>query len=90
MHAPARWSFSIASAPRSTCIHTSIFLDEGLGRLGTRLIGAHTLYFVLWICSWWLLGRGVLEGHLIPGWLHAWVLVLLTYPAAAAAGQPRW
>jgi ATP-binding cassette subfamily B protein len=49
-----------------------------LGRLGIRLVGAHFLYFVLWIFSWWLLGRGALEGHLDPGWLTAWGLVLLT------------
>jgi len=31
----------------------------------------------LWLLSWWLLGRGALQGNLAWGWLLAWGLVLL-------------
>lgn len=35
-------------------------------------------YYTLWILSWWLVGKGALEGRLDPGWLIAWLLLLLT------------
>ncbi|MGH8606832.1 MAG: ATP-binding cassette domain-containing protein [Gammaproteobacteria bacterium] len=44
----------------------------------TTLVSAHTLYYLLWILSWWLLGQGALEGRLDRGWLLAWGLVLLS------------
>jgi ATP-binding cassette subfamily B protein len=40
-----------------------------------------------WIGSWWLIGRGALEGHLATGWLIAWALLLVTLvPLRMAAG----
>jgi ABC-type multidrug transport system fused ATPase/permease subunit len=42
------------------------------------LIGAHTVEYLLWLLSWWLVGRGALEGRLDQGWLLAWALLLLT------------
>ena len=42
------------------------------------LVASHALGYVLWILSWWLLGRGALEGRLDRGWLLAWGLILLT------------
>jgi ATP-binding cassette subfamily B protein len=35
-------------------------------------------YYTLWILSWWLVGKGALAGRLDPGWLIAWLLLLLT------------
>ena len=40
--------------------------------------GAHTVQYLLWIASWWVIGRGALEGRVDSGWLAAWVLLLLT------------
>ena len=42
------------------------------------LIGAHTVQYLLVLLSWWLVGRGALEGRLDQGWLLAWALILLT------------
>jgi ATP-binding cassette subfamily B protein len=42
------------------------------------LIGAHTVQYFLLLLSWWLVGRGALEGRLDLGWLLAWGLILLT------------
>ena len=42
------------------------------------LIGAHTVQYFLVLLSWWLMGRGALEGRLDQGWLLAWALILLT------------
>ncbi len=43
-----------------------------------RMVAAHVGYSLLWLASWWMVGRGVLEARLDPGWLIAWALVLLT------------
>ncbi len=40
--------------------------------------GAHTVQYLLWIASWWVIGRGAIEGRVDSGWLAAWVLLLLT------------
>lgn len=42
------------------------------------LVGAHALQYVLWILSWWMVGRAALAGRLDRGWLTAWALLLLT------------
>jgi ATP-binding cassette subfamily B protein len=42
------------------------------------LIGTHTVQYLLVLLSWWLVGRGALEGRLDQGWLLAWTLILLT------------
>ena len=42
------------------------------------IIGAHTVEYFLLLLSWWVLGRGALEGDLDQGWLLAWALLLLT------------
>lgn len=46
-------------------------------RLGL-LIAAHAIEYVLWLLSWWMVGRGALQDHLDPGWLLAWGLLLLS------------
>ncbi|HEY4590544.1 MAG TPA: ABC transporter ATP-binding protein, partial [Thermoanaerobaculia bacterium] len=50
----------------------------GVGRLAGRMAGAHAMQHVLLLASWWVLGLGVLAGHLDRGWLLAWALLLLT------------
>jgi ATP-binding cassette subfamily B protein len=42
------------------------------------LIAAYSMEYALWIYSWWLIGKGALEGSFDRGWLFAWVLLLLT------------
>jgi ATP-binding cassette subfamily B protein len=42
------------------------------------LIGAYVGEYALWILSWWLIGKGALEGIFDSGWLLAWALLLLT------------
>jgi ATP-binding cassette subfamily B protein len=42
------------------------------------LIGAYVGEYALWILSWWLIGKGALEGTFDSGWLLAWALLLLT------------
>lgn len=42
------------------------------------LVGAHALQYLLWILSWWMVGRAALAGRLDRGWLTAWALLLLT------------
>ena len=41
------------------------------------LIGAHAIQYFLVLLSWWMIGRGALEGRLDWGWLLAWALLLL-------------
>src|SRR5215468_158492 len=49
----------------------------GLFRLAAGLIFAHSGGYVLFLLSWWAIGRAVLEGHLASGWLWGWALILL-------------
>ncbi len=42
------------------------------------LAGAHALQYTLWLFSWWVVGRGALEGRIDYPWLLAWALLLLT------------
>jgi ATP-binding cassette subfamily B protein len=64
----------------------SLAREAHLGKVLSCLIAAHVVGSLLWVFSWWLLGRGALEGRLDLGWLLAWALVLLTIvPLRAAA-----
>jgi ATP-binding cassette subfamily B protein len=49
-----------------------------LPRLLGALAGSYAFQFGLGILAWWVLGRGLLGGHLDPGWLIAWALLLVT------------
>lgn len=42
------------------------------------LVAAYCAEYALWILSWWLIGKGALEGTFDRGWLLAWTLLLLT------------
>ena len=50
----------------------------GLPGRAAVLVGAHMAQHALLLLSWWVLGLGVLQGRLDPGWLLAWALLLLT------------
>ena len=52
--------------------------EAGVLRWLGRFIGVYSLAYGLLLFSWWLLGRGALEGRLAEGWLLAWGLVFLT------------
>ncbi len=45
-------------------------------RLLGGFLGTHVAQYCVWLGSWWLIGRGALQGRLDPGWLAAWVLLL--------------
>jgi ATP-binding cassette subfamily B protein len=50
-------------------------------KIPSRFLGLILAYlgeYALWILSWWLIGRGALEGTFVSGWLIAWALLLLT------------
>lgn len=49
----------------------------GLVRIGVGLVAAHAAYYLLFLLSWWAIGRAVLQGRLAPGWLWGWALLLL-------------
>jgi ATP-binding cassette subfamily B protein len=42
------------------------------------LVFSYLVYYSLWLFSWWLIGKGVLQGHIDLSWLIAWGLALLT------------
>ena len=46
-------------------------------RLGLLTIG-HAAQYALYLAAWVLIGRAALEGRVDPGWMAAWVLILLT------------
>lgn len=49
----------------------------GLGRIGAKLVAAHVAQYALFLVSWWIIGSEVLRGHVAPGWLSGWTLVVL-------------
>lgn len=60
-----------------------------IGKAALLLLG-HGLSTLLLIMSWWMIGRGALEGHLDRGWLWAWALLLVsTIPLRGLVGLTR-
>jgi ATP-binding cassette subfamily B protein len=50
-------------------------------RLGRRMVGlllAHVALYLIWIASWWVIGRSALRGRFEAGWMVVWVLLLLS------------
>jgi ATP-binding cassette subfamily B protein len=47
------------------------------GRLALLAVG-HAGQYALYIAAWWLIGRAALEGRVEPGWMAAWMLILLS------------
>ncbi|MBI1914947.1 MAG: ABC transporter ATP-binding protein [Planctomycetes bacterium] len=52
--------------------------EARLPQLLAALLGAHAISYGLWVLSWGLLGWMALQGRFEPGWLLAWLLLLLT------------
>ncbi len=48
----------------------------GLGRAVASLASSHVAEYLLWVLSWWILGRLVFGGRLDSGWLAAWGLTI--------------
>jgi ATP-binding cassette subfamily B protein len=44
----------------------------------TLFLTAYSFEYLLTLASWWVIGRGALQGRLDYGWLLAWTLLLLT------------
>lgn len=52
--------------------------QAGLLRHLITFLGAYSVQHVLFLLSWWVVGRGALQQRLATGWLWAWLLILLT------------
>jgi ATP-binding cassette subfamily B protein len=58
----------------------------GVVRRLALLLVVHAVSYVLFLASWWVVGRGALQGRFEAGWLAAWALLLGTgVPLRAAA-----
>jgi ATP-binding cassette subfamily B protein len=74
---PARWA-GLGPQARETRLAPPL----------VRLLAGQALEAALWIASWWLLGWMALAGRFEPGWLLAWLLILLSIvPARALASS---
>jgi ABC-type multidrug transport system fused ATPase/permease subunit len=51
---------------------------SGMLRRFAALLVACSSFTILRLVSWWMIGRGVLNGQLDKGWLIAWTLLLFT------------
>ncbi|HVR30729.1 MAG TPA: ABC transporter ATP-binding protein, partial [Thermoanaerobaculia bacterium] len=54
------------------------------GRMALLTCG-HGVQYALFLAAWWLIGRAALEGRVEPGWMAAWMLILLTLVPLRAA-----
>ena len=52
--------------------------EAGLVRGVATLTAAHIVQSVLFVLSWWLLGRGLLTGTMDRGWVLGWFLLLMS------------
>ncbi|WP_444911566.1 ATP-binding cassette domain-containing protein [Microbulbifer sp. PAAF003] len=52
--------------------------QRGLYWRFAAMLACHSAQMAIFLCSWWVIGRAVLEGHIDTGWLSAWVLLLVT------------
>ncbi len=52
--------------------------EYGLWAPGAGLVAGHAAWAVLWLLSWWWLAQGALGGHLDPGRLAGWGLLLVS------------
>ncbi len=74
-------------------VGTGVWRHVRHGRLPGPLLGFLVAHVTIVACtgvSWWLVGRGALQGRLDPGWLSAWALLVVTLvPVGAAASWLR-
>ena len=52
--------------------------DAGLIRYLVTFVGAYTIQHLLFLLSWWVIGRAALQQRLEAGWFWAWLLILLS------------
>lgn len=52
--------------------------EAGLTRGALAIATAHLVQAALFVASWWVLGRGLLEGRLDRGWLLGWLLLVFS------------
>jgi ATP-binding cassette subfamily B protein len=52
--------------------------DSRLGPLSIAFASTYAMDYGLFVLSWWLIGRGALNGRIDWGWLTAWALVFMT------------
>ena len=52
--------------------------QAGLVRTFVGAVLAHATQYVIWVVSWWLIGRAALEGSVDRDWAIAWLLMLIT------------
>lgn len=50
----------------------------GIFKWTSLFVGSYAVSYALLLLSWWAIGMGALRGRLVPGWLVAWALLLLT------------
>src|SRR5204862_1226198 len=50
--------------------------ENGIRLRLTTLVTAYVVQYALFVVSWWLLGRGILNDAIDRGWLLGWVLLL--------------
>jgi ATP-binding cassette subfamily B protein len=60
----------------------------GLPRYLATFVMVHLAQLLLFIASWWFIGRAVLSGSFEKGWLTGWALLLLTLVPLGLFG--RW
>ena len=61
---------------------------RGPARHLAQLAGLSLASYGVLLLSWWLVGRGALQGRMEPAWMLAWLLMLLTLVPMEVAG--RW
>jgi ATP-binding cassette subfamily B protein len=50
----------------------------GVARRSAALFAAYAAQSLLFLASWWLLGRGILQGTFDRGWILGWLLLLVS------------
>lgn len=69
-------AFLVRPAPSAPLRHL-LRSDGLLGRV-LALVATHALELVLTVGAWWLIGTQAFSGRADPGWMLAWLLLLLT------------
>lgn len=64
-------------APRGASLFSQLREHRLISNLSAYLT-TYALDYLLTLASWWVIGRGALQGRLDLGWLMAWALLLLT------------
>ena len=82
---PSRAAVGWALHPAASSL-AERFAQAGARRVVGTALASYLAGFALMVGSWWLLGAAALQGHLEPGWLWAWGMLLLTFVACRGSG----